>query len=70
MMRHIKYQSISVLKFTKVNRLPSESLLYKSCDYLFNISECNFAITYLYKEKYQGCRPCSFRQEYFFMFAI
>ena len=30
------------------------------------LSESNFAIMYLYKEKYQGCRPCRFRQEYFF----
>ena len=33
---------------TKVNRLPSESLLYKTCNYSFYA--CNFAIVYLYKE--------------------
>ena len=34
------------IQFTKV-KLPSESLLYKNCNYL---SACNFAILYLYKE--------------------
>ena len=42
--------SCAGIQFTKVNRLQSESLLYKTCNYSF--SACNFAIVYFYKEKY------------------